>query len=129
MSNYNLRWITTLLKTYRPELSAKWILSILWMIKFTVIQKKTFGTWQFDKIGVLVNLIIQKLKSKHLVSLSQFLWWEVKSERIHFAESSGLIAFPCHLRKYGIYPFEIRRFWFQEKTAQRKTAFWEVTPM
>ena len=25
--------------------------------------KKPFGTWQFGKIGVLVSLIIQKLKS------------------------------------------------------------------
>ena len=32
-----------------------------------------FGTWQFGKIGVLVNFIIQKLKSKHLVCLSS-LW-------------------------------------------------------
>ena len=31
-----------------------------------------FGTWQFGKIGVLVNFITQKLKSKHLGSLSQF---------------------------------------------------------
>ena len=41
-----------------------------WMIKFTVIQKTLFGTWQFD-------FIIQKfaiLKSKHF---SQFFWWEV----------------------------------------------------
>ena len=40
-------------------------------------QKKLFGTWQFGKIGVLVNFIIQKfarLKSKHF---SQFFWWEV----------------------------------------------------
>ena len=34
-------------------------------------QKKLFGTWQFGKIGVLVNFIIKKLKSKHLISLSQ----------------------------------------------------------
>ena len=31
-----------------------------WMVKFTVIPKKLFGTWQFGKIGVLVNFIIQK---------------------------------------------------------------------
>jgi hypothetical protein len=39
-----------------------------------VYQKKTFGTWQFGKIDVLVNFIIQKfatLKSKHF---SQFFW-------------------------------------------------------
>ena len=40
------------------------------MIKFKVIPKKPFGTWQFGKIGVLVNFIIQKLKSKHLVCVS-----------------------------------------------------------
>ena len=41
-----------------------------WMIKFTVMPKKIFGTWQFD-------FIIQKfvrLKSKHF---SQLFWWEV----------------------------------------------------
>ena len=36
--------------------------------------KKTFGTWQFGKIGVLINFTIQKLKSKHLVCLSFLLW-------------------------------------------------------
>ena len=46
------------------------------MIKLTVIPKKPFGTWQFGNIGVWVNFIIQKLKSKHLVCLS-FLWWQV----------------------------------------------------
>ena len=32
------------------------------MIKFTVVQKKPFEPWQFGKIGVLVNFIIDKLK-------------------------------------------------------------------
>ena len=39
----------------------------------TVYQKKPFETWQFRKIGVLVNFgqfSIQKLKSKNLVCLS-----------------------------------------------------------
>jgi hypothetical protein len=36
-------------------------------------QKKPFGTWQFGKIVVLVNFVIQKLKSKDLVCFS-FLW-------------------------------------------------------
>ena len=53
------------------------------MIRFTVIPKKPFGTWQFGKLGVLVNFIIQKLKSKHVVCLS------FSGEKIHFAESSG----------------------------------------
>ena len=47
------------------------------MIKLTIIPKKLFGTWQFGKIDVLVNFVIQKfarLKSKHF---SQFFWWEV----------------------------------------------------
>ena len=51
----------------RPELSAKWILSIL------------------------SDFTSHQLKSKHLV-WSQSLWWEVRSERIeriHFAESSS----------------------------------------
>ena len=34
-----------------------------WMIKFRVVQKKKpFEPWQFGKIGVLVNFIIDKLK-------------------------------------------------------------------
>jgi hypothetical protein len=33
-------------------------------------KKKPFGSWLFGKIGVLVNFIIQKLKSKDLVCLS-----------------------------------------------------------
>ena len=62
------------------------------MIKFTVIPKKLFRTWQFDKIDVLDNFMIQKfarLKSKHI---SQFMV-RGKFERIesiHFAESSDL---------------------------------------
>ena len=31
---------------------------------------KKFGTGQFGKVGVLVNLIIQKLRNKHLTCLS-----------------------------------------------------------
>ena len=50
--------------------------SIFGVIKFTIIQKKTFGTRKFGKIGVLVNFIIQKLKSKHSFCLS-FLSWHV----------------------------------------------------
>ena len=34
------------------------------MIKFTVIPKKLFGTWQFGKIDVLVNFITQKFARK-----------------------------------------------------------------
>ena len=37
---------------------------------YNYTKKTPFATWQFDKIGVLVNLIIQKWKSKHLVCLS-----------------------------------------------------------
>ena len=35
------------------------------MRKSTVIPKKSFGTWQFGNIGVLVNFIIQKLNGEH----------------------------------------------------------------
>ena len=41
---------------------------------YSYTKKKLFGTWQFGKIDVLVNFIIQKfarLKSKHF---SQFFW-------------------------------------------------------
>ena len=41
---------------------------ILLLNHYELYQKKPFGTWQFGKIGVLVNLIIQKWKSKYLVS-------------------------------------------------------------
>ena len=52
----------------------KCILFNFLMIKITVIpKKKPFGTCQFGKFGVLINFIIQKLKSKHLVCLS-FPW-------------------------------------------------------
>ena len=43
------------------------------MMKFTVIPKKAIWDLAIWQIGVLVNFIIQKLKSKHLVCLS-FLW-------------------------------------------------------
>ena len=39
-------------------------------------KNQPFGSWQFGKIGVLVNFIIQKLKSKHQVCLS-FFWCQV----------------------------------------------------
>jgi hypothetical protein len=56
-------------------------------------QKKPFDTWQFGKICVLVIFFIQKLKSKHLGSLSQFLryitWF--KSQDLPFnGENVGL---------------------------------------
>jgi hypothetical protein len=54
---------------------------------FTVIP---FDTWQFGKICVWVNFIIQKLKSKHLVCLS-FFWWQVflrEREKIFYTYSS-----------------------------------------
>ena len=54
------------------------------MIKFTVLPKKPFTPWQFGKIGVLVNFISQKLKSKHLVCFS-FLWWQEEIFYKHFA--------------------------------------------
>ena len=65
----------------------KYLLFNFWMIKYTVIPKKAI--WQFGKIGVLVNFIIQKLKSKHLVCLS-FLWWQVflrEREKIFYTYS------------------------------------------
>ena len=60
----------------------KCLLFNFWIIIFTVTPKKPFGSWQFGKTGVLVNFIIQKLKSKHLFCLS-FLWWEVFLQTSH----------------------------------------------
>jgi hypothetical protein len=54
-------------------LSQSWVMSS----KTVNYTKNLFGTWQFGKIDVLVNVIILKvarLKSKHF---SQFFWWEV----------------------------------------------------
>jgi hypothetical protein len=45
--------------------------------KYSYTKKKLFGTWQFGKIDVLVNFVIQKfarLKSNHF---SQFFWSKV----------------------------------------------------
>ena len=56
------------------------------MIKFTVLPKKLFATWQFD-------FIIQKFARLKSKQFTQFFWWGVKSERIesiYFAENSGL---------------------------------------
>ena len=44
-------------------------------------KKKPFCTWQFGKIGVLVNFIINKLKSKRLVCLSFHFWQFFLRER------------------------------------------------
>ena len=54
-----------------------------WMIKLTVIQKTPFGTWQFGKIGVVVNFSILKIfKIAQLNMLWQFRWWEGRRENI-----------------------------------------------
>ena len=78
------------LKNLSPE-KTECLLFGFWMIKFTVIPKKTI--WQCGKIGALVNFIAQKLKSKQLVYLS-FLWWQVflreRSERKYFTHISVL---------------------------------------
>ena len=43
-------------KSLSPEKTeTKCLLFNLSMIKFTIMEKKPFGTWQFGKIGVLVN--------------------------------------------------------------------------
>ena len=60
------------------------------MIKFTVIPKKLFGTWQFGKIDVLVNFIIQKFATFEKFTFFSVFLVRGKSEKIesiHFAES------------------------------------------
>ena len=62
---------------------------------FTVIPKKSIWHLAICKIGVLVNSIIKKLKSKHLVCLS-FLWWQVfmrELEKISYTYSGSLRRF------------------------------------
>ena len=44
---------------------------------YNYTKEKLFCTWQFGKIGVLVNLFIQKLKSEHLDCLS---FWDVSRD-------------------------------------------------
>ena len=39
--------------------------------------KKIFSIWQFSKIDVLVNFIIQKFARLKSIHFSQFFWWEV----------------------------------------------------
>ena len=65
------------------------------MIKVTILQK-TNGTWQFGKIGVLVNFIIQKLKFYKIAQVffnfsreRKFERFE-RIERISFSENPGL---------------------------------------
>ena len=76
----------------QEQRQTKRLLFKIWRLKFTVIKKKPFGTWQFGKIGVLVYFIIQKLE-KQTLSLSQFLryitWF--KSQDLPFnGENVGL---------------------------------------
>jgi hypothetical protein len=61
--------------------------------KLQLHPKNQFGTWQFGRIDVFVNFIIQKFASLKSKQFSQFFLVRGKSERnekIHFAEKSGL---------------------------------------
>ena len=49
--------------------------SSCWMIKFTFIPKKLFGTWQFDFI--IINLARSKSKQ-----FSQFFWWDLDVRKL-----------------------------------------------
>ena len=64
----------------RKMRQTKCLLFNVWMIKLikTPIAKLPSAKWLF--LGITVNFIIKKLKSKHLVCLS-FLWWQVLRER------------------------------------------------
>ena len=42
---------------------------LCFLFPISLYHKKSFGTWQFSKIDVLGNVIIQKLKSNYLVCL------------------------------------------------------------
>ena len=66
----------------------KCLLFNFWIIKFTVIPKKPFGTWQFGKMGVLVNFVIQKLNTSFVSVFygDRFFWW---NERKYFTHISG----------------------------------------
>ena len=49
------------------------------MMKFTVVEKKPFGTWQFDKISVSVNFTNQKFKFCKIAQ--NILWVSFSDER------------------------------------------------
>ena len=56
--------------------------SIIRVSSFSILQKFNFwmikfGTWQFGKIDVLANFIIQKFATLKSLHFSQFFWWEV----------------------------------------------------
>ena len=44
---------------------------------YSYTKKKLFGTWQFGKIDVLINFIIQKFARLKSKQFSQFFWQEV----------------------------------------------------
>ena len=96
----NICKIFSLVPCHQRKLrQTKYLLFNFWMKKSTVIPKKSFGTWQFGNIGVLVNFIIQKLKGEHLVCLS-FLWYQVflrEGENIFYTYS-----WPKRATKLGI---------------------------
>ena len=51
-------------------------------------------TWQFGKIGVLVNFITQKLKSKHLVCLRrQFIFEGTRENILHIFQALAVSFF------------------------------------
>ena len=60
-------------------------------IIYSYVKKSHFATWQFGKIGVLVNFITHKLKSKHsaisVFSGQRFFWG---NERKYFPHILGL---------------------------------------
>ena len=59
------------------------------MVKFTVITKKLFVTWQFGKIDVLVNFIC-KIEKQTFFSVFLVRGESERIESIHFFECSGL---------------------------------------
>ena len=74
----NMCKIFSLIPSKKPATRENWDkLSVYFLIfewqYLQLYHEKPFGAWQFGKIGVFVNFITQKLKSKHLIFLS-FLW-------------------------------------------------------
>jgi len=58
----------------------------LWQNSFEpnseLYHKKLFGTWQFGKIDILVNFIIQKFATFKSLYFSRFFWCEVNLRRL-----------------------------------------------
>ena len=88
-------------KNLSPEKTeTNWVLTFQFLSDeiYSYTKIKPFGTWQFGKIGVLVNFITQKLKSKHLAisvfSGQRFFWGNERKYFPHIPRLTTLNSRP-----------------------------------